>query len=73
MSNACVGTCGLSFAEKVRWTIIFGCLGYILFAAKIGHEIESVDKVGEDFAPIAFIWIGYAIKGEQGVEWVKPS
>lgn len=35
--------------------------------------VESDAKVGEDFAPIALFLIGYAIIGEQYVEWVKPS
>ena len=29
---------GLSCIEKVGWTMIFGCPGYVLFAFKVGHE-----------------------------------
>lgn len=39
---------------------------------KLAIRVESIAKVGEDFVPIALL-IGYAITGEQKVEWVKPS
>lgn len=62
---------GLSCIEKVGWTMIFGCLGYVLFAFKVGHERWKYCQGWRGFCahcPL-LAWVCYPGGARGGMSW----